>query len=399
MPATTAQEVIAWCRQLARCSEEPGATTRTFLSEPMREVHRLLTGWMDQLGMTVRIDAAGHQATRLFIGSHLDSVPHAGAFDGILGVVIGLALVERLAARPLPFAIEIVGFSDEEGVRFGVPFIGSHAFAGSMTSGILDRRDAQGRTVADAIAAFGLDPTQIDDAAAGPDAIGYLEFHIEQGPVLEQRTAPLALVSAIAGQSRLTVTFSGVANHAGTTPMEGRRDALAGAAQWISVVEAHAGTTAGLVATVGRIEALPGGTNVIPGTCRASLDVRHADDRIRAASVLHLAAAAREIAAPRRLTVTCDTHLDQASVPMDPALTAMLERGIAAAGYPLHRMTSGAGHDAMVVAARMPVAMLFLRSPGGISHHPDETVIASDVDAALAVGLGFIDQLAQEPRD
>ena len=412
MPQQTAREVIAWCRRLAECSEEPRFTTRPFLSEPMRGVHAQLSEWMQRLGMTVHVDAAGNlrgvlpaapvpagpNSKRLFIGSHLDTVPHAGAFDGILGVVMGIALVELLGAKRLPYAIEVVGFSDEEGVRFGVPFIGSRAFAGTLSPDILEQRDTDGRTVNDAIRAFGLDPNALTDAAAGADAIGYLEFHIEQGPVLDQLGQPLAIVGAIAGQSRMTLLFTGDANHAGTTPMHARRDALAGAAEWIAAVEQHAQSTPGLVATVGRIEAHPGATNVIAGACHASLDVRHADDGTRAAAVRMLVDSAREIANRRSLDVSCEPHVDQASVPMNAALTGMLGRSVAQAGYPVHRMTSGAGHDAMVVAARMPAAMLFLRSPGGISHHPDESVTASDVDAALTVGLEFLDALAREHR-
>ena len=412
MPEQTARDVIAWCRRLAECSEEPGFTTRRFLSEPMRGVHTQLSEWMQRLGMVARVDAAGNlrgvlsaapvaagpDSKRLFIGSHLDTVPHAGAFDGILGVVMGIALVERLGTKRLPYAIEVVGFSDEEGVRFGVPFIGSRALAGTLTADVLELRDAGNHTVADAIRAFGLEPNDLTDTAAGVDAIGYLEFHIEQGPVLDQLGQPLAVVGAIAGQSRLGLVFTGDANHAGTTPMHARRDGLAGAAEWIAAVEQHARNTPGLVATVGRIEAHPGATNVIAGMCHASLDVRHADDGARAASVKKLVGAAREIGRRRGLDVTCEPHLDQASVPMNPALTAMLERSVAQAGYPVHRMTSGAGHDAMVMAARMPAAMLFLRSPGGISHHPDESVTEGDVDAALTAGLEFLDELSREHR-
>lgn len=404
----TARDVIAWCRRLAECSEEPGFTTRTFLSEPMRGVHAQLSEWMRRLGMAVRVDAAGNLRavrpaassglTRLFIGSHLDTVPHAGVFDGILGVVMGIALVERLGERHLPFALEVVGFSDEEGVRFGMPFIGSRAFAGTLSVEVLARRDANGRSVSDAIRAFGLDPNDLEAAHAGTDAVGYLEFHIEQGPVLDRLGHALGIVDAIAGQSRLSLVFRGDANHAGTTPMSARRDALAGAAEWITAVEQHARNTPGLVATIGRIEAHPGATNVIAGTCRASLDVRHGDDETRARSVTQLVDSARAIGGRRGLEVTCEPHLDQPRVPMNRALTEILARSAAGAGYPVHRMTSGAGHDAMVVATRMPAAMLFLRSPGGISHHPDESVTESDVEAALTVGLGFIDALAREHR-
>jgi allantoate deiminase len=384
-------EIIARCRRLADCSEEPGYITRTFLSPPMHEVYALLRGWMEQAGMRVRVDAVGNlrgvypasrpDAPRLYVGSHLDTVPHAGAFDGILGVVLGVSLVEQLAGKPMPFHIEVIGFSEEEGVRFGVPFIGSRAFAGDPV------RDSR---IDEAARAFGLDPSRINEAEAATPAIGYLEFHIEQGPVLESLGLPLSLVEAIVGQSRLTVRFQGQSNHAGTTPMPLRRDAMAAAAQWIAAVEREARETNGLVATVGRLKAQPGAVNVIAGTVEASLDVRHRIDAARTAAVARLLRSADQIAARRGLTASSELHLDLAAVPLDSELTHILER---AAGANLHRMTSGAGHDAMIVARRMPAVMLFLRSPGGISHHPNETVLPEDVAAALSVGTRFLECL------
>jgi len=391
-------DVIARCRLLAQCSEEPGFITRTFLSQPMHAVHAHLRGWMEQAGMSVAIDHAGNlrglyssalpSVPRLFIGSHLDTVPHAGAFDGILGVVLGVALVERLAGRRLPFAIEVIGFSEEEGVKFGVPFIGSRAFIGDVDNELLAQ-------CGDAITAFGLDPGRIGEARAGADAIGYLEFHIEQGPVLESLHLPLGVVEAIAGQSRLDVLFEGKANHAGTTPMNLRRDALAGAADWIGAVEREAHTIPGAVATVGCLNVSPGASNVIPGSAAASLDVRHANDPIRHHLVARLLRCAEQIAAARCLTASWEQRLDQPAVAMDSGLMQMLNCAVQSAGFPLHRMPSGAGHDAMIVARRMPTAMLFLSSPGGISHHPDETVLAEDVSSALDVGMRFLELLEQ----
>jgi allantoate deiminase len=396
-----AHEAIARCRQIAADTEEPGFTTRTFLSAPMRAVHERLGAWMEHAGMKVSIDHAGNlrgrypsssgDGPRLLIGSHLDTVPHAGAFDGVLGVVLGVALIELLAGRRLKLEIEIVGFSEEEGVRFGVPFIGSRALIGEAGAELLARRDVAGVSVADAITAFGLDPARIGEAAQ--DALGYLEFHIEQGPVLEDRNLPLGVVQAIAGQSRLDVVFEGKANHAGTTPMALRRDALAGAAEWIGAVEREAQAVSGLVATVGRLDASPGAGNVIAGSARASLDVRHAADTARCQSLARILEQAGEIATRRFLNVSWEQRLDQPAVPMDPSMTLLLDHAVAQAGHPVHRMTSGAGHDAMIVARRMPVAMLFVRSPGGISHHPDEAVLAGDVAAALETGMCFLANL------
>jgi allantoate deiminase len=311
---------------------------------------------------------------RLMIGSHLDTVPHAGPFDGILGVTIAIALVER---RP-PSGVEVAAFSEEEGVRFGVPFIGSRALVGSP---VMD--DA----VLTAIREFGLDPAKIPEAAIDGGVAGYLEFHIEQGPVLESLGLPLGVVEAIAGQSRWEVRFQGQANHAGATPMALRRDALACAAEWIGLVEHTAQTTGGLVATVGAVEVQPGADNVIAGSARASLDVRHALDEVRECALKAILDGAECIARRRNLAVQCAPRLRQPAVALH---FDAVEKAVESAGYPVHRMVSGAGHDAMILAQKAPASMLFLRSPGGISHHPDESVLAEDVDAALAVGAQFL---------
>jgi allantoate deiminase len=366
-----AADCIAHCRSLALHTEEPGFTTRTFLSEPMRAVHADLCGWMRSVGMSVKVDAAGNlrgsypglMPKVLFIGSHLDTVPHAGAFDGILGVVIGVKLVELLGGRRLPFGIEIVGFSDEEGVKFGFPFIGSLALIGEL-------HDAD---------AFGLDPDELPSAVAHEPSLGYLEFHIEQGPVLESMGLSLGVVEAIVGQSRIELMFEGRAGHAGTTPMHLRQDALVKASKWFGAVEREAIATEGLVATVGRIEVQPNAPNVIPGVVKATLDVRHRDDAVRRAAVERLIALAKPAA--------WEVGVDQPAVTMNPHLTSLLARSAP------RRMVSGAGHDAMILARRMPAAMLFLRSPGGLSHHPDESVFAEDVAAALVAGMKFLEDL------
>ena len=404
MALEKAQEVIRRCRELAACSDEPGFTTRTFLSNSMRVVLVKLTTWMSAAGMDVSVDAAGNlrgvyqgasaDARRLLIGSHLDTVPHAGAFDGVLGVVMGLSLVESLQKRRLPFSLEVIGFSEEEGVRFGVPFIGSRAIVGELDKALLAAQDSDGVTVAQAIRKFGLDLSRMADARTDANPLGYLEFHIEQGPVLEAAGRPLAVVDRINGRTSADVTFAGAAGHAGTTPMNSRQDAVAAAAEWIGCVEGHARRTKGLVATTGRIDADPGAANVIAGRCRVTLDVRHGDDRVRLAAVERLRVAAQEIAARRRLQVEWSPRLDQASTEMDPQLVAMLARAVEAAGAPITVMSSGAGHDAMVLAPHMPAAMLFIRTPGGISHHPAESVDERDVAVALAAGTNFLTQLA-----
>jgi len=335
---------------------------------------------MEAAGMETRLDAVGNlrgvygDGPRLMIASHLDTVPHAGPFDGILGVMIAVALVER---RP-KCAVEIAAFAEEEGVRFGVPFIGSRALVGSP---VMDE------PVLDAIRDFGLDPQRIPEAVLGPEVKGYLEFHIEQGPVLAGLGLQLGVVEAIAGLSRWDIRFEGNANHAGTTPMSVRHDALACAAEWIGLVEHMAQATPGLVATVGKIDVKPGAGNVIPGVATASLDVRHASDEVRAPALNLLLDGAEHIAKRRGLTVTGEPRLEQ---PATPLHFETLEEAVGAAGFPVHRMVSGAGHDTMILARKIPASMLFLRSPGGISHHPDESVLVEDVDAALAVGAELL---------
>jgi allantoate deiminase len=398
----SAREVINLCRRLAQFTEEPGHTTRTFLSPPMRDVHRELGARMEELGMGVSVDAVGNlrgyypartpAARRLIIASHLDSVPHAGAFDGVLGVVMGLAVVEALTSLRMPFAIEVIGFSEEEGVRFGVPFIGSRALVGTLDDAMLALKDRNGTTVSDAIRSFGLDPARIPNARLAENTLGYLEFHIEQGPVLESLNYPLGVVEGIVGQNRFNLRFTGKAGHAGTTAMNLRQDALAAAAQWIAQVEKEALAVPGLVATVGRLEIEPNAANVIPAIVRAGLDVRYAQDAVRHQAVQRILESARQISAQRGLKVEWEQQLDQPAVAMDATMVARLAESVKAAGYPVHRMSSGAGHDAMIVAQKVPAVMLFLRSPGGISHHPDENVLVEDVAAALNTGMRFLEQ-------
>jgi allantoate deiminase len=294
----------------------------------------------------------------------------------------------------LPFGIEVIGFSEEEGVRFGLPFIGSRAVAGDVDDALLAARDAQGITVSQAIRNFGLDPARIAGARAEANPLGYLEFHIEQGPVLDTRHSPLAVVDRIVGRSCADAIFKGTPGHAGTTPMDGRRDALAGAAEWIGRVEEHARRTLGLVATTGQVDVTPGAANVIPGRCRVSVDVRHADDEVRHAAVDRLRSLAHEIAARRGLDLEWSPRFDHPATTMNPALVAVLARAVERTGAPRVIMSSGAGHDAMILAAHMPAVMLFLRTPGGVSHHPDESVTEGDVAIALAAGAGFLDELA-----
>jgi allantoate deiminase len=401
-----AERIIARCRRLAQCTEIPGETTRCFLTPPMVEVHALLRAWMEAAGMSVRVDAVGNlrglyagasaDVPCLLIGSHLDTVPNAGAFDGILGVLLGLALVEELGGKRLPFAIEVIGFSEEEGARFGKPFLGSLALIGRLYAETLALTDGNGTSVAAAIRDFGLDPVDLENAFLTAGTFAYLEIHIEQGPVLESEDLALGVVEAIAGQTRLQLIFTGQANHAGTTPMRLRHDALAAAAHWIVEVEQYALRHQGLVATVGRIEAKPGAGNIIPGEVIASLDVRHPSDAMRRTAVAAILDHAEFAAKTRGVTVAATKLVDQAAISMDTRLVESLLAATRRAGFPVMRMTSGAGHDAMIVAEQIPSVMLFLRSPGGLSHHPDEAVRLGDVEAALVSTMELLTHLRDD---
>jgi len=404
-----ADRIIARCRQIAACTDVPGETTRLFLSPSMHQVHALLRNWMQEAGMTVHIDSIGNlrglwpgqtsDAPRLLIGSHLDTVPNAGAFDGILGVVLGVAIIEELHGQHLPFAIEVIGFSEEEGVRFSKPFLGSLALIGKLDADTLARKDRDGITVLEAIQNFGLDPANLRTAALSEEAFAYLEFHIEQGPILEAESASLGIVESLVGQTRLQLTFTGHANHAGTTPMHLRHDALTTAADWIVAVEEYANAHTGLVATVGRLEASPNAGNVIAGQVTTSLDIRHANDQARHTAVSSLTNSANSAAAKRGVQLSVQTQLEQPAVPMSPSLTHLLQAAAEKAGFPSRTMTSGAGHDAMIVAQRLPTTMLFLRSPGGLSHHPDESVLPQDIEAALATAMEFLTLLRDDRAD
>jgi allantoate deiminase len=406
-----ALRAIAECKHLATMTEESGRITRRFLTPPVHDVHAHLRRRMVELGMDVRVDAVGNLrglwnppnavGRRLVLGSHIDTVPDAGAYDGVLGVMLALEWVSLARQALLPLMIEVIAFSEEEGVRFGVPFIGSRAVAGRFDPAMLACRDPEGIRMDDAIRAFGLDPSTIDEAVIVGNARGFVEIHIEQGPVLDAGNLPLAVVSAIVGQTRLGLRFTGQANHAGTTPMNMRRDALAAAAKWITIVEKSVSQAAlsdapGLVATVGKIAVEPNAGNVIPGKVDLSLDLRHSSNQTRTSWAAQLLADARAAAQKRGVELASVQTLDEPAVEMDADLSLKLNLAVEAAGYPLKTMPSGAGHDAMVMATRLPAAMLFLRSPGGISHHPAEAVREQDVEAALQVGRIFLARVAAD---
>lgn len=397
-----AKEVLEHCNTLATFSESPHHLTRLFLSQPMHEVHKTVRVWMEEAGMQVRVDAIGNiighypgqtdNAKTLIIASHLDTVKNAGNYDGMLGVLVGIAALKALGNNRLPFAIDVIGFSEEEGVRFGKPFFGSKAMIGEFEKDWLELKDADGISLREAIQTFGLNPADISKAAYKKEnVLGYLELHIEQGPKLAALGQPLGIVSALVGATRASLTFMGKAGHAGTTPMDLRQDALAGAAEFVLEAERYAKRVEGLVATVGQISAQPGAINVIPGEVTISLDVRHGEDAVRHKALEYLRNKASEISGSRHLLFTYKELLDQPAVPLDKNFRALLEQVTNAP-----ELVSGAGHDAMVLARFTPSAMLFVRSPNGISHHPDERVLADDVAAGLEAVVNFVHELAKQ---
>jgi len=400
---------MARCDELAACSEETDRITRPYGSAALVAAMEQVARWMELAGMAPRRDAIGNlrgryggsdpNAPALLLGSHLDSVRDAGRYDGPLGVLVATATVERLhrARRRLPFPIEIAAFADEEGLRFQTAYLGSKAVAGTFDHALLDRCDASGISLRQAILAFGGDADAIPGAALRPgEAFAYVETHIEQGPHLESVGLPLGVVTAIAGQTRVVLAFRGEAGHAGTVDMTLRRDPLPAAAEFILAGERMARETPGLVATVGQVDVAPGASNVIPGLVTLSLDVRHPDDAVRREAVCALEHDAREIASRRRLGVEWRVVQEQCAVPCDPSLSSSLERAIAAAGLPVERLASGAGHDAVVMSAVVPVAMLFVRCKGGVSHNPAESVQAPDAAAAIDALDRLLDELATE---
>lgn len=342
--------------------------------------------------------AAGSDST-LLLGSHLDSVRGAGKYDGPLGVLIVIAAVQTVHERGtrLPFALEVVAFADEEGLRFGTTYLGSRALAGAFDVADLERADSSGVTMTEAIRTFGGDPTRIaDDKWDGGKLLGYCEVHIEQGPVLEADGLPVGVVSAISGQSRHQLTFTGEAAHAGTTPMEHRKDALVAASVFVQAVEAAAEGQPGRVATVGQLTVQPGAANVVPGEVTLSLDVRHADDKERLYLSKVLIDVARKIASHRGIALTSGRISENPTVPCSPQLTSVLAQAVQDLGHRAIQLPSGAGHDAVVMAGLTDVAMLFIRCKGGVSHNPAESVTEADVAVAIDVLAKFLELLAAE---
>jgi allantoate deiminase len=400
-------------RAVARCdllgggvfSDADDRLTRPYLGPAHRRSLDQLVVWMEEAGMTARLDAAGTLIGRyegeqagapaLMIGSHIDSVADAGRYDGPLGVMLGIECVAWLAsrARRFPFAVEVAAFGDEEGSAFPAAMLCSRAMAGLLHQDQLPPDPA----FDDALATASLSRRDFLAARrAANSLIGYLEAHIEQGPLLESEGLALGIVTAIAAQRRFATTFTGRAGHAGTNAMNLRRDALAAAAEAILAVESIA--SAGppdLVATVGQLAVLPGSANVVPGRVRFSLDLRAGSDAVRDAAAGRIAAAFAAIAARRGIAAETTLLQSLPATPCDGALQGLLESAVAAIGQPVRRLVSGAGHDAMALGKITPMAMLFIRCKDGISHHPAESVLVADVELALQAMLAFVHTLAE----
>ncbi len=399
---------------LATISAVEGQLTRLYLTAEHKRAAELVGAWMRRAGLTVRMDAAGtmhgllaagrdgpRARKRLLVGSHIDTVVDAGRYDGNFGVAAAIIAADELQTRgiALPFAVEVLAFGDEEGVRFPKTLISSSAIAGAVDPTVMELVDAEGMTMRAALAEFGGDPDHIEaEAYRRPDVLGYLEVHIEQGPVLEQAGEPLGVVSAIAGQGRYRVQVRGEAGHAGTVPMKVRHDALAGAAEMILLVEqvASASNKASLVATVGEIRVAPGASNVIPGTAEFSIDVRAADDETLAAAVAEIRRQARRIGSRRGVVVGIETVHEKPVAVAAPRLRRALAAGITeVAGKAPRELMSGAGHDGQAMIRLTDIGMMFVRCRAGISHNPREFVSVEDMGLAIEALIRTILQIAE----
>lgn len=407
-----AGRILARCAELAGISAMDGGIERTYLTPEHAAANALAGAWMEEAGLRSWQDAAGTQYGRLegareglpvlVLGSHLDTVPDAGGYDGILGVLLAIAVAGRLRGRAseLPFAVEVAAFGDEEGTRFGATLLGSRALAGTWEEGWWQLQDADGVSLAEAFRRFGLDPADIGTAARRKtDLVGYLEAHIEQGPYLEEAGRALGVVSSIAGARRFALTIKGEARHAGGTPYERRRDALIGASQAVLEIE-RIGRSTGTIATVGQLQAFPGAVNVVPGRVEFSLDLRAETDAARDTAWQQIEAAVSGFCGTRRLDFEAREIHRAPSVLCADRLKSAVRTGIRATGdaEPLE-LFSKAGHDAMAVAALTDMAMLFIRCEGGISHHPGESVTAEDVAAALDAFEAAVWAVAEDARE
>lgn len=403
--APLAGRVMARCDELAGITADASGIHRFYLTPEHHQCNDRLAILMGEAGMTTWEDEAGNlwgryrasadagdDARALILGSHHDSVPNAGRYDGPLGVLTAIAVVELLHRhnRRLPFHVDIVAFGDEEGARFGTTLLGSYPVAGHWSPDWWELADADGVTLQQAFKAFGLKPDDIPRCARDPEELlGYLELHIEQGPVLEEGDHPLGIVTGIAGARRFRLAIEGRAGHAGTVPMGMRRDALLGACEFATLVERVA-NDAGIVATVGQLECQPGAVNVIPGKALCSLDIRAPGDSQRDSALERIRSEFDSVCAERGLEVTWEETHSAPAVDCAGWLQDHQSRALESLALSPIQLMSGAGHDAMAMARITDVAMFFIRCAGGISHHPDESVMEADVACAIAAMAGTL---------
>jgi allantoate deiminase len=392
--------------ELAALSDEPGRLTRLYLGSAHRRATDLVAYWMRDAGMSVRVDplasVVGRYEARdggtqtLMLGSHIDTVRNAGRFDGPLGVVTAIEVVKAAfkSGKRFPFAIEVIAFGDEEGGRFASTLGGSRALAGTFDDKALDELDENAISRREALTAFGCDPSRLSAEKRSPDrCIGYVEVHIEQGPVLENEGLPLGIVTAIDGITRGIVEVEGVAGHAGTVPMAMRSDALAAAAEMLLAVEERARTWPNLVATVGKLDVPRSAPNTIPGRVRFTLDIRSPSDGERIKAVDDIKAAIAAIAQRRGVTQRFTLGHNASAAHCDDRLSDQLAAAAETYGTTPKRMPSGAGHDAMAFDKIIPFAMLFVRCRAGVSHNPDEFASPADIDIAARVLAAFLDRI------
>ncbi|HEV2128748.1 MAG TPA: M20 family metallo-hydrolase [Thermomicrobiales bacterium] len=393
--------------ELAAHTEEPGKITRRYGTPALAEVMGIVEGWMRDAGMQTRRDAIGNlfgllagpsdDCPRLMLGGHLDSVRDAGRYDGVLGVLSAIATVEVLRDReePLPFAIEVVAFADEEGVRFHSLYLGSWSAIGALPPGLLDATDADGITVRQAIRDWGFDPEgALEGSLAECEYIGFVEAHIEQGPRLEVAGIPVGVVSGIVGTRRAHLDVYGTAGHAGTVPMADRHDALVATSEIILAIDEGGRSHENAVATVGEIAVRPGASNVITGGARISLDLRHPDGAVVDELYDEIRTRSAAIAARWKVDIAWRTGQKVEAMSCDDALSGALAAAVEAAGHEPVRLFSGAGHDAVAMSRVMPTTMLFTRCKGGISHNPAESIASEDAAATIDVLVRFVDAMA-----
>ena len=405
--------IMEWSESLSALSDDESGLTCAYMTAAHQKTAAQIANWMTEAGMQVAIDAVGNvvgryvssrpNAKSLLTGSHYDTVRNGGKYDGREGILLPIAVIKHLheSGERLPFHLEVIAFSEEEGVRFKSTFLGSNAIIGQFDLALLDKVDGDGISMRNALFAAGHDVSAIANIAVRPqDVLGFIEVHIEQGPVLLERNLPVGIVTSIAGSCRYLVELQGIASHAGTTPMNMRKDAAVAAAEIILYVEHRCGQAASLVGTVGQLQVPNGSVNVIPGACHFSLDIRAADDGTRDEAVEDIKQTINVICERRNIEAKLIQTVAAPAAPCAPWMMQQLSVATERAGVPAFQLPSGAGHDAMAMAKITDVAMLFTRcGNGGISHNPLETMTADDAEISAQIFLDFLRNFQNKPEN